>query len=47
MRLSRCKAALLLLVQSCTPMEHEMGEEVMHEIAVAEEAIEKDLAERK
>ncbi len=47
MRLSKCKVALLFLVQSCTPMEQEIGEEIMHEMAVAEEAIEKDLAERK
>lgn len=39
----RCKSALLLLLTSCTPMEREIVEEVIHEASVAEQAIEKDM----
>ncbi len=32
-----------LLTISCTPMEREIAEEVLHEAAIAEEAVEADL----
>ena len=40
----KCKAALLLLLTSCTPIERELAEDCLHEVIVAEEAIEEDLA---
>ncbi len=39
-----CVFFLMILFPSCTPFEREVAEEVCHEVAVAEQAIEKDLS---
>ncbi len=38
-----CVFFLLILFPSCTPFEREVGEEIVHEAYVAEQAISKDL----